>query len=70
VADQAQALVDGFHVAFLAARSAGTLLLLLVRRKDVVAVGAGEAALADASPEDLDLRTVGRLTPSASSCRS
>ena len=45
-ADQAQALVDGFHVAWLGsaivvAAGAGFLLLLL-RRQDVVAVGAGE----------------------------
>jgi hypothetical protein len=48
--DQAQALVDGFHIAYfgsalLVAVAAG-LLLLLLRRQDVVAVGEGEPALA------------------------
>ncbi len=51
-ADQAQALVDGFHVAFFGAAvlvaAAGALLLLLLRRKDVAAVSAGEAAVAEA----------------------
>jgi EmrB/QacA subfamily drug resistance transporter len=47
-ADQAQALVDGFHVAYfgsalLVAGAAG-LLFLLLRRVDVVAVGEGEPA--------------------------
>jgi EmrB/QacA subfamily drug resistance transporter len=50
--DQAQALVDGFHVAFFGAAVlvavAGALLLLLLRRKDVAAVSAGEAAMAEA----------------------
>jgi predicted MFS family arabinose efflux permease len=50
--DQAQALVDGFHVAFFGAAvlvaAAGALLLLLLRRKDVAAVSAGEAAMAEA----------------------
>jgi EmrB/QacA subfamily drug resistance transporter len=44
-AEQAQALVDGFHVAFLGSAivvAAGAmLLLLLLRRRDVVAVGEG-----------------------------
>jgi EmrB/QacA subfamily drug resistance transporter len=47
-ADQAQALVNGFHAAFLGGAivvgAAGILLLLLLRRKDVEAVGAGETA--------------------------
>jgi EmrB/QacA subfamily drug resistance transporter len=51
-ADQAQALVDGFHVAFLGGAivvaTAGVLLLLLLRRTDVEAVSAGEPALAEA----------------------
>jgi predicted MFS family arabinose efflux permease len=51
-ADQAQALVDGFHVAFFAGAmvvaASGVLLLLLLRRKDVEAVTAGEPALAEA----------------------
>jgi EmrB/QacA subfamily drug resistance transporter len=51
-ADQAQALVNGFHVAFLGSAiivgAAGALLLLLLRRKDVEAVSAGDAALAEA----------------------
>jgi EmrB/QacA subfamily drug resistance transporter len=50
--DQAQALVDGFHVAFVGAAifvaAAGALLLLLLRRKDVEAVSAGEAAAVEA----------------------
>jgi len=45
---QAQALVDGFHVAYLGSAlliaAAAVLLLLLLRRQDVVAVGHGEAA--------------------------
>jgi EmrB/QacA subfamily drug resistance transporter len=51
-ADQAQALVDGFHVAFfwgaVIVGSAAVLLLLLLSRKDVEAVSTGEPALADA----------------------
>jgi EmrB/QacA subfamily drug resistance transporter len=45
---QAQALVDGFHVAYFGSAAliavAAVLLLLLLRRQDVVAVGHGEAA--------------------------
>jgi EmrB/QacA subfamily drug resistance transporter len=45
---QAQALVDGFHVAYLGSAlliaAAAVLLLLLLRRQDVVAVGHGEPA--------------------------
>jgi EmrB/QacA subfamily drug resistance transporter len=45
---QAQALVDGFHVAYLGSAVliavAAVLLLLLLSRRDVVAVGEGEAA--------------------------
>jgi EmrB/QacA subfamily drug resistance transporter len=52
-ADQAQALVDGFHVAYLgsAVMIAGgfVALLFLLRRQDVVAVGEGEAAMSPAS---------------------
>jgi Na+/melibiose symporter-like transporter len=52
-ADQAQALVDGFHVAFfwgaVIVGAAGVLLLLLLSRKDVEAVSSGEPALADAA---------------------
>ena len=52
-ADQAQALVDGFHVAFfwgaVIVGAAGLLLLLLLSRKDVEAVSTGEPALADAA---------------------
>jgi hypothetical protein len=52
-ADQAQALVDGFHVAYLgsAALVAGGFfaLLFLLRAKDVVAVGEGEAAIGPAA---------------------
>ena len=48
-ADEAQALVDGFHVAYLgsAALVAGGFfaLLFLLSRRDVVAVGEGEAAI-------------------------
>jgi EmrB/QacA subfamily drug resistance transporter len=51
-ADNAQALVDGYHVAFLGGAivtaAAGVLLLLLLRRSDVEAVSAGEPALAEA----------------------
>jgi hypothetical protein len=52
-ADQAQALVNGFHVAFfwgaIIVGSAAIFLMLLLRRKDVEAVGAGvaEPALAE-----------------------
>jgi len=46
--DQAQALVDGFHVAYVGSAiliAAGAIMLaLLLRRSDVVAVGEGEAA--------------------------
>ncbi len=52
-ADQAQALVDGFHVAFVGSAlfvAAGAVLLLaLLRRSDVVAVSEGEAATAAAA---------------------
>ena len=52
-ADEAQALVDGFHVAYLgsAALVAGGFfaLLFLLSRRDVVAVGEGEAAIGTAS---------------------
>jgi EmrB/QacA subfamily drug resistance transporter len=48
-ADQAQALVDGFHVAFLGSAIVvavgAMLLLLLLRRRDVVAVGEGQPVL-------------------------
>ena len=51
-AEQAQALVDGFHVAFLGSAIVvaigAMLLLLLLRRRDVVAVGEGEPALESA----------------------
>jgi EmrB/QacA subfamily drug resistance transporter len=51
-ADQAQALVNGFHVAFLGGAiivgASAVFLLLLLRRKDVKAVSAGEPALAEA----------------------
>ena len=51
-ADQAQALVDGFHVAFLGSAvliaAAAVLLFLLLKREDVVAVGEGETASAPA----------------------
>jgi EmrB/QacA subfamily drug resistance transporter len=47
-ADQAQALVDGFHVAYFGSAvlvgAAAIVLLVLLRRQDVVAVGEGEAA--------------------------
>jgi EmrB/QacA subfamily drug resistance transporter len=47
---QAQALVDGFHVAYLGSAlliaAAAVFLFLLLRRQDVVAVGHGEAATA------------------------
>ena len=50
--DQAQALVDGFHVAYagsaLLVAAGAVLLLLLLRRQDVVAVGEGEPAAATA----------------------
>jgi hypothetical protein len=49
---QAQALVDGFHVAYFGSAVliavAAVLLFVLLRREDVVAVGAGEAALVQA----------------------
>ena len=45
---QAQALVDGFHVAYFGSAVliavAAVLLALLLRRSDVVAIGEGEAA--------------------------
>jgi predicted MFS family arabinose efflux permease len=48
-AEQAQALVDGFHVAFLGSAVAvavgALLLILLLRRRDVVAVGEAQTAL-------------------------
>ena len=47
-ADEAQALVNGFHVAYVGSAilvaSAAVLLAVLLRRSDVVAVGEGEAA--------------------------
>jgi predicted MFS family arabinose efflux permease len=50
--EQAQALVDGFHVAFfggaIIVAGAGASLLLMLRRKDVEAVSTGEAAMAEA----------------------
>jgi predicted MFS family arabinose efflux permease len=52
-ADQAQALVDGFHVAYLGSALligvAFFALLFLLRRQDVVAVGEGELATSSAS---------------------
>jgi hypothetical protein len=52
-ANQAQALVDGFHVAFFGSAiivaGAGVALLVLLRRKDVAAVSTGEAALVESS---------------------
>jgi EmrB/QacA subfamily drug resistance transporter len=52
-ADEAQALVDGFHVAYLGSAVliavAFVALLFLLRREDVVAVGEGEAALSPAA---------------------
>ena len=46
-ADQAQALVDGFHVAYVGSAAlvavAAVLLAVLLRREDVVAVDEGEA---------------------------
>jgi EmrB/QacA subfamily drug resistance transporter len=51
-ADNGQALVDGFHVAFFGAAvfvaGASLALLLLLRRKDVEAVSEGEPAMAEA----------------------
>jgi EmrB/QacA subfamily drug resistance transporter len=51
-AEQSQALVDGFHTAFfwgaVIVGAAGILLMLLLSRKDVEAVSAGEAAMAEA----------------------
>jgi hypothetical protein len=50
--DQAQALVDGFHVAYFGSAVliavAAAFLFLLLRREDVAAVAAGEPALAQA----------------------
>ena len=47
-ADQGQALVDGFHVAYLGSAlliaSGAVLLLVLLRRRDAAAVAAGEPA--------------------------
>jgi EmrB/QacA subfamily drug resistance transporter len=52
-ADQAQALVDGFHVAYLGSAvfiAAGFFaLLFLLSRRDVIAVGQGEAAMGTVS---------------------
>jgi Na+/melibiose symporter-like transporter len=52
-ADLSQALVDGFHVAFLGGAiivaGAGAALLLLLRRKDVATVSTGEPALVESS---------------------
>jgi EmrB/QacA subfamily drug resistance transporter len=52
-ADQAQALVDGFHVAYFGSAAlvavAWVALFFLLRRQDVVAVGEGEAALGTAA---------------------
>ncbi|MCE3286529.1 MAG: drug resistance transporter, EmrB/QacA subfamily [Gaiellaceae bacterium] len=52
-ADQAQALVDGFHVAYLGSAlliAGGVVaLVFLLRREDVVAVGEGEAAMGTAA---------------------
>lgn len=52
-ADQAQALVDGFHVAYLGSAvlvaGAFVALLFLLSRRDVVAVGEGEAAAGTAA---------------------
>jgi len=52
-AEQAQALVDGFHVAYLGSAlmiaGAFVALLFLLRRQDVVAVGQGEAAIGTAA---------------------
>jgi EmrB/QacA subfamily drug resistance transporter len=51
-AEQAQALVDGFHVAYIGSAvllgTSAVLLALLLRRKDVEAVAAGEGELAGA----------------------
>ena len=50
--DQAQALVDGFHVAYLGSALliavAAVFLFLLLRLEDVAVIGEGEAALAQA----------------------
>jgi predicted MFS family arabinose efflux permease len=52
-ADEAQALVDGFHIAYFgsALLIAGgfVALIFLLRRQDVVAVGEGEAAMSPAA---------------------
>ena len=52
-AEQAQALVDGFHVAYVGSAAlvavAAVLLAVLLRREDVVAVGEGEAAVGTAA---------------------
>jgi len=52
-ADQAQALVDGFHVAYVGSAAlvavAAVLLAVLLQREDVVAVGEGEAAIGTAA---------------------
>jgi hypothetical protein len=52
-ADEAQALVDGFHVAYLGSALmiavAFVALIFLLRRQDVVAVGQGEAAIGTAA---------------------
>jgi EmrB/QacA subfamily drug resistance transporter len=51
--EQAQALVDGFHVAYLGSAvliaAAAVLILVLLRRRDVVAVGEGEGEPATAA---------------------
>lgn len=50
--DEAQALVDGFHIAYFGSAvliaAAAVCLFLLLRREDVVAVGEGEAVAAAA----------------------
>ena len=52
-AEQAQALVDGFHVAYVGSAAlvalAGVLLAVLLRREDVVVVGEGEVAVGTAA---------------------
>jgi hypothetical protein len=52
-AEQAQALVDGFHVAYVGSAlllaTSAVLLALLLRRRDVDAVAAGEGELAGAA---------------------